>query len=77
MICINPKKNFKLLETFNNDPYYDIVVYTATSEFHLVMGYISIDSLYFDQVSPDAKEINLQHLPESPLIKILRSLYGE
>lgn len=55
MICINPKKNLKLLETFNNDPYYDIVVYTATSEFHLVMGYISIDSLYFDQVSPDAK----------------------
>ena len=55
MICINHKKNPKLLETFNNDPYSDISIRTASSELHLVLGYLSIDSLYFDEVAPDTK----------------------
>lgn len=31
MICINPKRNPKLLETFNNDPYADLTIRTSAS----------------------------------------------
>lgn len=55
MICINHKKNPKLLETFNNDPYSDITIFTSSSQLHLVLGYLSIDSQFFDEVAPDAR----------------------
>ena len=63
MICINQKKNHKLLETFNNDPYYDITISTGTTQLNLVLGYLSIDSEFFEKVVPDTKQINLEHLP--------------
>lgn len=77
MICINSKKNAKLLETFNNDQYSDIKIKTLTSQLNLVLGYLSIDSVFFDEVDQDVKEVNLSNLQEAPLIKILRGLYGD
>lgn len=77
MICINPKRNQKLLETFNNKQYSDITIKTSSSELDLVLSYLSIDSQYFEQQSLTAKEIHLEHLHENSLIKILRALYGE
>lgn len=62
MICINSKKNAKLLETFNNDQYSDIKIKTSTSELNLVLGYLSIDSVFFDEVDQDVKEVNLSNL---------------
>ena len=44
MICINQKRNPKLLETFNNDPYSDITINIGSTNLNLVLGYLSIDS---------------------------------
>lgn len=77
MICINQKKNIKLLETFNNDPYFDITISTATTQLNLVLGYLSIDSDFFEKVAPDTRHINLEHLSEAAIIKVFRALYGE
>lgn len=55
MICVNHKKNPKLLETFNNDPYSDITICTATTQLNLILGYLSIDSEYFERVAVDTK----------------------
>lgn len=77
MICINKKKNLKLLENFNNDPFADIAIKTKTNLYHLVLSYLAIDSEYFNRVAPDTEEINLEGLPEKSLIRILKSLYGD
>lgn len=42
-----------------------------------MLGYLSIDSVFFDEVDQDVKEVNLSNLQEAPLIKILRGLYGD
>lgn len=77
MIKINSKTNKKLIENFPQDPYSDITIVTKTHRLHLVLAYLAIDSGYFDnKVDPDTKEVDLTELPEEPLMKVLRSLYG-
>ena len=36
-----------------------------------------MDSGYFAKIDPDAQEIDLRHLKEDPLMRVLHSLYGE
>lgn len=78
MIVIKNKNNPKLLETFNNDPYSNIVIQCRNNiTLNLSLSHLSIDSEYFDKVDMDCNSVNLKHLPEKPLIKVLRSLYGD
>ena len=44
MIWISQKKNPKLLENFNNDPFADVLLKTENNLLHLVLSYLSIDS---------------------------------
>ena len=53
MICINSKKNPKLLENFNNDPFSDIAIKTESNVLHLVLSYLAVDSEYFNRVALD------------------------
>ena len=73
---INDKIDPKLEENFPDDPYSDITIHTATQQLHLTLAYLSMDSGYFSQIDPATQCIHLKHLPEIPLLAVLRALYG-
>lgn len=39
------------------------------------MAYLTIDSQYFANIPPGTPKIDLTHLPEQPLVYVLRALY--
>lgn len=51
---INNKIDEKLLENFPVDPYYDVVIITASMELELSYAYLSIDSQYFADLPSDS-----------------------
>ena len=73
---INNKIDEKLLENFPADPYYDVVIITASMELELSYAFLSIDSQYFADLPSDSTEIDLSHLNEQFLISVLRAIYG-
>lgn len=76
MIEINTKSDPRIAEDFPNDPYSNLTIITETQSLHLQSAFLAMDSGYFSKIDPDAQEINLTHLKEDPLIKVLHSLYG-
>ena len=65
----------KLLENFPHDPYSDVQIHTASLRLDLSMAYLTIDSQYFANIHPGTTKIDLSHLPEQPLVYVLRALY--
>ena len=51
MIRINTKTNPKMLENFDNEPFPDVSIITSNSKLSLVLAYLSIDSIFFDNLT--------------------------
>ena len=77
MIKISTKVNQKMLENFDSEQFPDICILTTNGQIHLIKAYLAIDSMFFDRLSHEQTEVDLEYLPEGSLIRVLRSLYGD
>lgn len=77
MLKIKSDINEKLLKNFSHESFADITIITASSKYNLTLAYLVIDSEYFNNLEQGTTEVNLSHLPEKPLVQVLRALYGD
>lgn len=69
--------NPKLLEKFDNDKDFDVVIKCKGAEFRLQMAFLYLESEYFDQQwHQESKLVELHNLNRRALEQVLRVLYG-